>query len=99
MTKQKEIQTETVSVTFCDVCGERAIPWLRRIKPCRICKKDICDRCAIITDHWYLESGHFAGDYPDHYCKDCWERGEDIRKGIQACRDAETQLWEKWHNG
>ena len=96
MKRTKNIKN-TVTVTLCDFCGEEAVAFLRRVKPCQICKKDVCGKCAIVTDHWCLEQGEFMGDYPDHYCQVCWDKGKDIRKRILNFRDEEGRCWDEWH--
>ncbi len=103
MTKHEEkiqIKAHETTKTYyiCDTCGKRVVDtaW-GKLKNCRICKNHVCQECAIITDHWYLEDGHFAGDYPDYYCKSCWESGKELRETILKCREQENDLWEKWH--
>ena len=90
-------QNEIIRIICCDVCGVEAKTWELRVKKCEICKKDICSKCAIQTDFWMLEDGSFQGDYPDHFCLDCWEKGKDIRENILKCRDNESKLWNEWH--
>ena len=88
----------TITYYICDTCGRKVTDraW-GEMKQCHICKKDVCKSCAIITDHWYLEHGSFAGDYPDYFCKKCWELSNEVRKEIQVARDREIELWEQWH--
>ena len=88
----------TKTTIVCDTCASEFVDrqW-GKINHCRICKDDVCQKCAIVTDHWYLKDGEFSGDYPDYYCPKCWVLGEDIRKQIQEARDKEIQLWEQWH--
>lgn len=92
-------ETVIVTVALCDVCGKKATPYSVRVHKCHICKKDVCAECSIVTDHNYLVDGEFMGDYPDHYCKECWAKGTDIREAIFACRKAESDLWDEWHKG
>ena len=95
------VQEHQVTITnyICDTCGKvlTDTAW-GRMKKCHICKGDVCRDCAIITDHWSLENGSFMGDYPDYYCKRCWNDGGNIRKKILACREREGVLWKQWHN-
>lgn len=102
MKKKIEYTTSTIAI-FCDKCGREAVPYTRRVKKCQICSKDVCSECSIITDDDYLADGAFMGDYPNHYCDDCWEKGKDIIEAIFACRNAaekeESELWKKWRRG
>lgn len=103
MIKTKVVQIKaheaTHSVCVCDTCGKEMsdISW-GKMKLCHICKDHVCQDCAIITDHWYLEDGQFSDDYPDYYCPHCWEVGAEIRTQIQEARDLENKLWEQWHD-
>jgi len=94
---QKNVrETRTITKTYCDVCGKEAVAFSKRVKKCQICKTEVCSECSIVTDHWCLAQGEFTGDYPDHYCKRCWEKGEEFRKAILATRETENLLWVQW---
>jgi len=94
--KIKETVTEEHSVILCDICGSKNIPFVNRINPCCICGKDVCVKCSIVTDHWMLEDGEYLGDYPEHYCRECWEKGKPIVEQILHCRHEERNLWGQW---
>ena len=97
MGEKKVTKEETIITTYCDVCDSNAVPFSNRVQKCPICKKDVCGKCSIVTDHWGLSPGDFEGDYPDHYCKTCWDNGQEIISAIKGCRQAENELWDKWH--
>lgn len=69
----------------CDFCKGEHKGW--HIKKCRMCERDICTKCAVITDDTYLRDGAFNGDYPDYYCKECWEKGASEITSILQLRD------------
>jgi len=93
---EKEIK-QRQTVVICDFCKED-IGF--RAEKCEICGRDVCSRCAILTDSDYLGSGHYLGDYPNFYCKECWDRGEQIRENILTLRkalyDVEAELFYEW---
>lgn len=65
-----------------------------------ICGCDVCRNCAIITNISYLQEECFIGDYPDYYCKKCWQAGKEICEEIHQIRDRveeeENKLWIEW---
>ena len=65
MKKTKEKITTVIEI-YCDDCTSKGAP-----KNCYFCKKDLCKVCVIeIYD---------MGDYPDRWCKRCWDLTEPIR--------------------
>lgn len=95
---------ETVKVTTtetkvtCDVCKKES----GRIKPCAICGKDICWKCAILTEFEYdlMVKNNYDCDRPDFICEECWDKGLNIRKEITEIRYAksvrEEALFAQW---
>ena len=69
-TKITEETTRTIRTRYCDVCGDK-ITTQYSSHSCECCGKDLCKKCV----------GHEEdnGDYPNYYCKHCWEIGEDYR--------------------
>jgi len=88
--KTEEVLVKDVKVTYyCDKCGEVA-PYLYR---CNICKKEICKECQFkggyseMTD-WRCEP---ETDYPDRYCKLCWELGKPYREKYRQLKGEHEQ--------
>ena len=60
----------------CDVCGVDCSPQPGDFWPkqCAKCKKDLCRyKCTVWDPREH-------GDYPDAYCKHCWDIGEPFRQ-------------------
>ena len=97
MATRTENQCKVVKIRTCDFC-QKDEGW--RVKPCNICGKDICGKCAIWTENECLEAGSYFSDYPDYYCQSCWDTGQELRERIHAIRkdaeDEEEVLWQAW---
>ena len=81
--------TEKVTIINCDDCGDEIKEkyYCNRV-PCHICGKDLCLKCVAHSKEW--------GDYPENYCKDCWEIGipiKDAQRVLQAQIDALDDKW------
>lgn len=98
----REELTEKIKHTriICDFCGKGYTHPAFGIKQCKICKKDVCSSCAVMTESDYLREGIFNSDYPDYYCHSCWDKGADEREAIFKIRDEfeeqESQLLDAW---
>lgn len=93
--------TKTTIIITCDRCGKGSSDIYMGIKPCLVCKEDVCWKCSVGYEWGYsLLAGGSCGDHPSYICNKCWENGEEIRKQIQAIRDNaekdEDKLWEQW---
>jgi len=103
--RKLETINDTISFTkfTCDFCGKTSPLVYARIKECKICKKDVCPECAMRIDFDLdLHQPHSLSDYPEHICKSCWDKGEDIRHNIMEVRNSAEELecdlmveWEK----
>lgn len=65
-------RTETRVTIKCDRCGCAASRQGMPRYICKACGKDVCFKCAT-ADH------RDGGDYPDHFCHECWEAGATYR--------------------
>lgn len=61
---------------ICDVCGVDCSPQAGDFWPqqCVKCKKDLCRHKCTVWDP------RDSGDYPDAFCKHCWDIGEPFRQ-------------------
>ena len=98
MATRTETHTKEVKIRSCDFCNKESDSW--RVKKCDLCGQDICGACAIWSDSQSLEDGCYSSDYPDYFCKPCWDKGQELRKQIHVIRqDAlceEEVLWQAW---
>jgi len=101
----KKVETINKTVSFtkytCDFCGKTSPLVYAGIKECIICKKDVCPECGWRIDFELdLHQPHFLSDYPEHICKSCWRKGEEIRHKINETRndaeEIECNLVEEW---
>ena len=94
------VEPKSMIIYSCDYCGKDRGDMGRRICNCVICGKHVCTECDIWSDYESLEDGCYSGDYPDHFCRSCWDKGEGIRKRIHAIRqDAlveEESVFQSW---
>lgn len=76
---------------ICDVCNKE----VKTIKSCIVCKRDVCPACR-------YDDYSYGGDYPEIYCKHCWELGQPYREQIELIEDeADSKIdqeTEAWHN-
>ena len=94
-------ETKQVVITTCDFCGREHRGTYTGIKECKICKRDVCSRCAIKVDfECDLSKAFFYSDYPEYICIFCWNEGKEIRQEIMTARDAaddaESVLLDAW---
>ena len=86
MKKTKKVITEVVE-RYCDECGKSAS------HQCHFCFKDLCgwmaNKCAVKDDRGDEE-------YPDYYCKKCWDIGKKFRDKISKLQEKEWKLEEEW---
>jgi len=82
----QEVTNTIVTCDFCKTTNTRGVSW--PIRQCKICERDVCTKCAILTDCEYLKDNQYSSDYPDFYCKECWEKGEKEREAILDLRKA-----------
>jgi len=85
-----------IVTTVCEWCGKEDTPPMNDIHfpcigPCSICRRDICHECDV-------RDNRDDGDYPAHYCPECWGIGEGYRKRIDniqciADEDIAEQEW------
>lgn len=91
--------THDVTVMKCDFC-KNAQGMGRGIKQCPICGRDVCSDCAVKTSEDLSDKPDFYDDYPDYYCKECWEMGKQIRNQIinirQTAHHEEDMLMLAW---
>ena len=101
--KRVENRSVPITINSCDKCGKDSAAGTGGVGKCHICKIDVCYKCSVLTDMDYLTPGSFIGDHPYHFCKNCWEKGEEVRKAIFACRivaeKEEDHLWDRWREG
>lgn len=91
MKRQETVTEEKIVVyKYCDVCGAPAAR-----KGCKICRKDLCRNHRVADER-------DQGDYPDYFCKSCWEIGTKYRKQQKNIEDeADKQyliLQDKWES-
>jgi hypothetical protein len=87
----KEIKTMQEVINrerYCDVCGVGLGLHAYRYK-CHYCKKDLCSKCV----EW---EESMAGDYNTHWCKTCWEIGNEYRPKIEEMENQIEKLYEEW---
>lgn len=83
-TGQKIINIETITY-ICDVCG-KIFDKQSNLKRCRMCGRDICDDCKV--DYFEARSyDQYDGDYPDLYCKVCWDIGKEYIELYKKTRE------------
>ena len=76
-------ETSRVEHVFCDRCGEQKDFTYGGGGSCCACGRDVCRDCNVYDDHQ-------GGDYPDVYCRECWEIGEPFRER-QAAAESECE--------
>ena len=79
MATKQVTDTVTRDVRICDRCGgtERFLYGAGGV--CQACGRDVCGGCSV-------SDPDEPGDYPDHWCKECWELGERYRQKIENLR-------------
>lgn len=83
--EQKITEVKTIYQKFCDECGTE----IQYRISCLYCKKDLCNKCV----------GHIhddGGDYPDYYCKSCWNIGQPYRNKINELELQIYSLNDEW---
>lgn len=84
---KKEMVKEVLqSEYFCDICGKK----MDRLHHCSICKKHICHCCVGHVDET-------IGDYPEWYCKPCWDTGQPYRENINQLEVRIDELYDEWY--
>lgn len=80
---------QKVEIRNCDDCNVEITEkhYINRQK-CTICGKDLCKNCVAHCDGW--------GDYPNHWCKDCWEIGIPIKAEQYELQEKIDELDDKW---
>ncbi len=104
--EEKVTSTSLVTKYYCDICGaEEKCFCGRAVKECMVCGREACRECSVLIGMDSDISNDFPeyyDDYPSHICKECWERGTDIRKQIMEVRrraiEDEERLWDMWKN-
>jgi len=58
----------------CDICSNKEITPTPQYsyKKCVMCDRDVCQHC---NKPFY----RFTNEYPEIYCSECWETGEQFR--------------------
>lgn len=93
-------RTETVEIEIveftCDDCGTT---WVYTpLKPqnrnpmmiCRACGKDVCRQCVV------YDPEDRDADYPDTYCKSCWEKGAEYRSVSTFGEREKMTAYDRW---
>ncbi len=82
----KKVRVKTIKEEYhiCDECNKN----LAR-NSCPNCPKDLCSDCGMID---YANSD----DYPDYYCKQCWEFRKPFFKKIKEHEEAIDKLMVDW---
>jgi hypothetical protein len=87
MIKTKQVMVEQEEY-YCDICEKKANC------QCHCCKKDLCYSCAV------FDNNNGNDDYPDKYCKSCWEIGKPFREKIEESSEKsykeEERLKAEW---
>ena len=87
--KKEIVSKQTIKTYTCDICGNRADD---NHYQCQMCKKIMCVKHVVFDID--------MGDYPDKYCRVCWEIGDEHRKDIDVLQsqfDSEVeQIERKW---
>jgi hypothetical protein len=73
---EKRIREISEDHYFCDLCGKG----MRYYGTCSMCGRDICKKC---TEYDERDNG----DYPNKYCKECWEIGRIFRELEEIVRN------------
>jgi len=74
------------SVQYCDYCGQKAQHFSDR---CVICDKAICQDCVAFINE-------IPGEYPNYYCKHCWEIGNQYHSDIVKMKAKINDLLRVW---
>ena len=80
--EREEIKKIIVENYYCDICGDKAEDSWGNPYICRICHRNICNKHLIRDDSWD------SGDYPDKYCKNCWDIGKKYRDEIEKIKES-----------
>ena len=74
---KKKTETIETKIYTCDACGKKISP---DVYSCVICGDHLCYDCVLFDPRE-------MGDYPDKYCKSCWDVGDYYRKEIDRLRE------------
>ena len=99
--ENKKIKKEVIT---CDRCGKEQTGYTYSwVKKCKICEGDVCFNCSVHLDYDSIlnrDIPSFNSDHPDYICRECWNKGKEIREKIDRVRDKadedEQSLWEEW---
>ena len=95
MRKTAKIQTETeIEICECDICGKNTKGMYGVSRVCHLCKRDICYDCGEYDSH-------DDSDYPDFFCKSCWNNGMigyyEEKEAADFEHDRKCQkMYDKW---
>ena len=89
--------TNQYKIKLCDRCAREQSSDVQ-IRKCELCDKDVCSKCSVATDFEYLSSGLWLGDYPDFFCKVCWDKGEQYRSSIRRYREGVEESISEWRS-
>jgi hypothetical protein len=86
---KKEFKKEIpIDEYYCDICGDTIM-----IRKCYMCRKDLCYK-------HHINDPRDFGDYPDAYCRPCWDIGEKYRIKMEEIEDKAdeecSELQSKW---
>ena len=87
---KKEItETITKTVDICDICKDIAAQYA-----CLMCRRELCYDCKV------YDNRNQNTDYPETYCKKCWDIGASYRKqeieAQEVCDIAFEYIWIEW---